>query len=531
MPDEKEDISSKSKMLETKADVKLLYETETPLYKLHLEIRHRGIELWGNIKPSQKGDIIREKDLLNIFKEHNVSGEIERENFKMFCAKACLGHVQENVLLIKGVEPQKGRDEWIEFLVRPSTDKPRYVKDEHGNIDYANLHLFDNAMPGQLICQTRPPEDGIPGISVTGEPIQAPRGLPLEPLPKEGTDIRMEKETNCCKYFARMPGRVVYENNSIAITDKYVVDSDVDLNVGHIDFVGHVEIKGDVVNDFNVKAGKSLTVKGNIGVCHIESGGDITIGGMSGDERGTIKCGGNLAARYLNSAIIECKGNISVKNEIVNCKVKCGGIIDVNLGAIVGGECTALAGIEARIIGSEIGVKTKLICGVCYIAEEKKKKIHDELDPATEQIEKISKRLDPVLKNPRVLLGLSQKDRDSIKELAEKFQELLPIQAKLRKELEEIEKDVETRANRIICSRKSIERGVDITLATTSEVILRSIDRPVTIVRNSRNGSLRVIPKHPVTDNARQIDKDLIKQEDEDERRAREKERRERRDS
>lgn len=520
-----------SERLETLADVKELCTLEKPAYTLHLELHHGGLELWGSILPKQKGEVLREKDLLAIFKENKITGEIVRENFKLFCAKACLGQEQRDVVLVEGKAPQKGKDERLEFFVMPSSTKPKYDVDSQGNVDNYNLHFFENAYPKQLICQTRLPEEGIPGVSVTGEPIPATRGLPFDTPPKEGKDIKMEKEGEIYKFYSRMAGRIVFENNEISINDTFIVDGNVGFETGHIDFAGFVEVKGDVISDFNVIGRRGVTIKGNVGACLIESDADITIGGISGDEKALIRCGGNLTARFINGATVECKGNITVKNEIVNCHVKCSGLIDVNLGAIVGGETTALAGIEAKIIGSEQGWKTIVHCGICFIAEAKKARLHTKLESVEKQMEKIGKKLDPVIKNPKVMTLFSGNDKDIVHELADIFGKLTVLRDKLVAEIKEIEKEAASRANPIVNAKKAIERGVEITIGTSKEFITQTIQKPVTIIRNSRTAHLRYLPIHLITSKASVIERDLIKQEDEEIKKAREKELREKRNS
>lgn len=517
--------------LETIADVKELCSLDKPAYTLHLDTHHSGLELWGSIKPKQKGDVMREKDLLAIFKEYGVTGELVRENFKLFCAKACLGQEQHDVLLAQGKAPVKGKDERVEFFVMPSSNKPKYDVDSQGNVDNYNLHFFENAYPKQLICQTRLPEEGIAGISVTGQVIPAQKGLPFDAPPREGKDVRMEKEGSIYKFYARMAGRIVFENNEISISDYYLIAGNVGFETGHIDFGGTVEVKGDVVSDFNVIGRKGVIIKGNVGACLIESDADITIGGVSGDEKALIRCGGNLTARFINGATVECKGNMTIKNELVNCNTKCSGIIDVNLGAIVGGETMALAGIEARMIGSELGWKTIVHCGTCFIAEAKKANLNHKLESIEKQIEKIGKKLDPVIKNPKVMMIFSENDKEIIRELADIFGKLTLLRDKLLAEIHEIEKEAASRANPIINARKNLERGVEIIIGATKEFITQTIERPVTIIRNSRTARLRFIPLHPITDKAAIIDRELLKQEEEEAKKAREKALKEKRDS
>jgi uncharacterized protein (DUF342 family) len=511
----------KSAKIETKADHKVLTEKKTPKYTLRLELHHRGLELVGYIFPKQKGDNIKIQNVLDIFKELNITGEIDQEALRHFCGGANYGNAKEDIVLARGIDAIKGKDERIDFKVRPTSKEPRYEKDSHGNIDYYNLHLFDNVMPGQVIGVIMPPEPGIPGKSVTGEEIPGQIGLPFERQPKAGDHVKLVSDGEGKRFVSKIPGRVVYESETISVTDIYDVNEEVGFNVGNIDFVGEVNIRGDVLNEFNIKAGKDLYIKGNVGTCRIEAAGDFEVEGVSGGGRGSIKCGGNMKARYLNDVTVECKKNILVKNEIVNCKIKCGGFIDVNMGAIMGGKTQALAGIEARALGSEIGVKTQLISGVCYIAEEKIANLRKELDPVTRDIEKISKKLDPFLKNPKAMLALTETDRQKVRKLAQMVNELLALQEKLKAEIKEIQEDAKKRSNAMINVRHTLERGVEITLDGVKQHILAKQLRQMSIVSNSRKrNTLRFMDLHPLTEKGWIIERDIARREEEEERKA-----------
>jgi len=93
---------------------------------------------------------------------------------------------------------------------------------------------------------------------------------------------------------------VLYDGKTVSVTEEYLVQGDVDLAVGNIDFRGFVQVKGDVLDDFDIHAIKGIQVNGNVGICQISSEGDIALGGMAGQGRGTITCGGNLVVTYLN---------------------------------------------------------------------------------------------------------------------------------------------------------------------------------------------------------------------------------------
>ena len=507
--------SGAGKRLETVGDVKVLYDDDSPSLRLVLESRMQGMELSISVTPHGKGNIISTADVLALFEKLNLDGTLDKAALESACATACAGERVKEVPILHGEPPQKGKDEWVELMVLSTSSKPRYHKDEYGNINYHNLYLFENIQKDQLIAVSRPAEPGATGRSVMGTRIESPRGLPLDNPPAAGSNVRLEKEGGTLRYYAQIPGRVIFEMNTISVSDQYIVSGDVGNVTGDIDFVGDVVIGGSVSDEFNVRAGKSLTIKGAIGgKCAIESVGDMTIGGgMSSNGSGTIRCGGELNARYLDGVIVECRKNIFVKNEIVNCNIKCGGTIKVDIGSIVGGQYLALRGIEAKGIGSDSGVKTVLTVGVCYITASKIEELEAQLDPVAREIEFIGKKLEPIIKNPKAMIGLSQTDKDRIKEMAMRFRELTPIQADIQQKLETLRKDMVDRANPLIVARSEILKGVELIIGGVREKLQQDVRRPLTVLRHSKKNLLRFTSKHNLEENAFVIEAKLLQDE------------------
>ena len=119
---------------------------------------------------------------------------------------------------------------------------------------------------------------------------------------------------------------------------------------------------------------KVLEVKGYIGNSFIKTEKDLIIyGGVNGKNSesmnsGCIECGGNLLTKYLNDSNIEAAGDVTVRKEIVNSAVKSFGKVK-SATCIIGGTTTALKGVEADIIGSELGTPTIIEAGVNYRAK------------------------------------------------------------------------------------------------------------------------------------------------------------------
>jgi uncharacterized protein (DUF342 family) len=180
-------------------------------------------------------------------------------------------------------------------------------------------------------------------------------------------------------------------SGEISVAQEYVVSGDVNFRVGSIVFNGHVEVRGDILDGFNVTAAKGLRVSGNIGACEIKSDGNISFCGMDGMEKGTIECGGSITANFIHDcALIECAGDVIADVELHNCHVKALGRIVVNKGAIAGGSYTALGGIETKKAGSASSIKTTLRAGFDYRDMPELERIAGELEENTAQMEQTS---------------------------------------------------------------------------------------------------------------------------------------------
>jgi len=135
-------------------------------------------------------------------------------------------------------------------------------------------------------------------------------------------------------------------------------------------------------------------------------------------------------------------------------------------------------------------------------------------------LEKIGKKLEPLIKNPKAVLSLNASDKQAFREMAQTYNELLPVQKKLKDDLEAIKRDVEMKANPMVNAKKVIEKGVEIFIGPIKEVVDNRIFRPVTIIKHSRRDCFRYLPKHSLQESVREIERKIIHEEEEAAKRA-----------
>jgi uncharacterized protein (DUF342 family) len=348
-------------------------------YSLYVWISDDKLECRCSYVPHEQGSMMTRDELQTYLAQSGVKEGLKPNALEDFAIRAGAGQALSMVLLAAGQPPVPGKDGWLSFTARSSV-AVAHVVDETENIDLHNVQTFINVMPGDEIGCIMPPERGTAGRTVTGQAILPPAPKPLNI--KLGVNLHASDDGT--RLVADVAGRVCTGSGEISVAQEYVVAGDVNFRIGSINFNGYVEVRGDILDGFNVTAAKGLRVIGNIGACQIKSGGDISFCGMDGIEKGTIECGGSITANFIHDcALVECAGDVTADVELHNSHVKALGRITVNRGAISGGSYSALGGIETKKAGSPSSIKTTLRAGIDY-------RDIPELKRITEQLEKNS---------------------------------------------------------------------------------------------------------------------------------------------
>ncbi len=341
--------------------IESVYDVYHPEYNIQLKLTDYHTACYLSVKLKNKTFSIQPSHIREALNQYKITVGVNAEEIITLCQKLQQGQVVENELIAQGTLPQAGTPASLEFFIKPFSFEPEFEENDKGKINFKECNLFENVEAECKIARWQAAVLGQNGQAVTGEVI--PAKLVANFTVKAGKGME-EREGH--EFYSTEKGRVILNHNELSISDEYVISKDVDYNIGHIDFVGYVQVNGEVCDGFNITAKKGIRIYKNVGHCRLASDGDIEINGMNGrNEEATIHCGGNLTARYLNNVTVECKGDIHIWKDLYNCTVKCKGKIMVN-GRVIGGTTIALAGLEAKEIGSDRGVNTTIMAGVDY---------------------------------------------------------------------------------------------------------------------------------------------------------------------
>ncbi len=479
--------------------IKKIGEYVNDAYRLSLEAHNSGLECRATISVDDADNSISPTELISILRKHEITKAIDLEQVAIFCSEAAQGENPENFLLASGSRPTHGEDGWFELIVATGKEKTDLLVDASGRVDFKSVQSFSNVEPGQQIGNIYLPTEGTPGETITGEIVPPKLGTPNGVI--AGAGVRISDDGT--QAIAEQAGRTIFENNVISIAEEFVVNGNVDLNIGHITFNGFVNIKGDVLDDFNITATKGISITGAVGVCQINSGGPVTIGTMAGMGTGKIICKGSLQVRYLNQVTVECWGDVNISHELRNSVIKATGSINIPKGMVTGGELIALEGIEAKILGARAGAKTSVTSGVYFPETDQLQYLRSRLKSLVDQIKRIGTSLTTLNKKPLTI------QRKALREAIElRIGILTQRQVNLDADREEVADELLTfavdehpTANPKINVLGALKEGVTIKLGETSEEIATEILGPVSIIENPQLGGLHYPTYSPLKGN------------------------------
>jgi len=140
----------------------------------------------------------------------------------------------------KGKLPVQGTDGYYVYHVAKQEMESTPKELEDGTVQYVRTAKHTVVEEGDLLAEYVPATNGEYGYTVDNAMLAPKRGKDLPML--KGKGFYHEEG----KYYAANHGMVEITEKGFRITNLLEVDGNVDINYGHIDFDGNVNIRGDV---------------------------------------------------------------------------------------------------------------------------------------------------------------------------------------------------------------------------------------------------------------------------------------------
>ena len=289
---------------------------------------------------------------------------------------------------------------------------------EFGQVDYTALNLISNVEEGQEICHLIRPTEGEPGRTVTNQEVPAKSGKAV-PLPK-GRNTEISEDG--VKLLASIDGHVEFTGRSFQVKPVLNVAGNVDFSTGNISFLGDINIEGDVLSGFTVKAMGNIYVGGVVETgTTVEAGGDlVVVKGILGDGTTIVRSHRSVFSKYIENSVIYARENLQT-DCILNGSIYCDGEVLVcsGRGSIMGGRIWAAGKVTAKAVGAPSECRTAIALGGLPCTNFERETVRKELRELELELEKLECQPD----NP-VKASLLSKLRVKLSAAEMKFKQL-----------------------------------------------------------------------------------------------------------
>lgn len=400
-------------------------------------------------KPENGGADITVEKVMAALDEKNISYGILEEDIKLAVEQK---RYEENICVAKWDMPQDGTDGTIKYFYNIESHAAP-VENEHGIVDYKNLGLVRNITAGTPIAAITLPTEGEPGKDITGRIVMQKKGIPAKVNVGNGTSLVNDGK----EIIAALDGNLVYKNGAFHVEETLVINGDVDVSSGNIDFIGAVTVKGSVFEGFRVTSKRDININGSVNGAELSADGNINV--KIGSINSQIECKGDVKLGFCENTKVRAEGNVEsasfVGGEVFADKK----IIASGKGVIMGGKYTALDGIEASVIGSEKYAKTLITLGNnAVLCEERDKleKLNAELEDKADQLGKMLVTLAELAKKAKL-----SPEREQLK--TEALRNRLKMQSEVKKNkvrIGEIDDTLQLTQNLSVACKRVIYPGV-----------------------------------------------------------------------
>jgi hypothetical protein len=273
--------------------------------------------------------------------------------------------------IAEGTPPVPPKDARIvfHFEINP---KMAGTEKKDGTIDYRDRGEIISVKEGTLLAEKIPPEEGKPGLDVTGKIInvQKPKDINIK------TGKGVSKSPDNLQVLAAVNGMPeIDRSGKINVHQVLVINGDVGMQTGHIFFDGVVYVKGEVSPGFQVKAEK-LEASAIMNASVTTTGDIIVNNGIIG---AIIKSNGSVSAKFIKATQIITKKDVIAQKEIVDCLLNVGGKCLCESGKIVASNISASSGVKASEIGSDYSSSCKIMVGVSSKVQKQLKRLTNTL--------------------------------------------------------------------------------------------------------------------------------------------------------
>ena len=285
---------------------------------------------------------------------------------------------QLSAVVAEGQLAVNGADSRFEKLVETLRERilrPQVQDARQDRVDLRDLGVMVTVVPGDAVMCRYPPEPGIPGFKVTGEPLPAKPGVEVPWNIGSGTQLSADNPELLIATQEGLPQEIEHGMQ----VDEVLNIQNVDAKFGHVIFSGSVMISGNVCEGMRIKAGGSVTVAGLVESASIEAGGDLLVEKgiighplhQPGHYSCNIRCTGAVSARFAQYADISAGHDVTVGSQLLHCRIETPGSLTVSdasrsKGSLLGSDIVVGKQVLTVTLGGMADTSTQISIRGCY---------------------------------------------------------------------------------------------------------------------------------------------------------------------
>ncbi len=420
---------------------------------IKLEISHDKMAAFLT-KTDDFDETLKESDIRDLLDENNIRFGIVDDSLITGFLKSRVFKTK-GFMAAKGIDPVEGKDARIEYFFDTNPLKAGGL-DTNGTIDFKERGEIPQVAAGTVLAEKTPLQESVNGRNIFGEEL----------FVRPANDIAIkynEKNTTLSEDGAKLIATVkgypkLSWSRTVSVLEEFITKGDVDYETGHVKYDGNVTVKGTVKSGFKVIGHDIKAEEIDGGIIHAD--GNVTVKG--GVNEAAIYARGNVYARFVHNATIECMGSVFIAKEIIDSKVQNSGAFNIKDGKVLSSDIVSKMGVSAKNVGTDRSTPTVLKTGMDYFVERELERIKKEkagiqqqikemkdkkntlleqnlkLNQETSKLALLQEKLEMQQKEAAAALSASKKadtDKDEITSATDKLQKIKAESGKVEKKL------------------------------------------------------------------------------------------------
>ncbi|SER56222.1 DUF342 domain-containing protein [Salisediminibacterium halotolerans] len=331
------------------------------------------------------------------------------------------GDVLPPVVIAEGKAPKAGKDAflWTVLDEQAASDIRNEELETKSRVNLREVIDIPTVRSGEVVGKKIHPTAGTDGTGVNGEVLPGKNGKDLTLRPGKNTRINDDAD----EITSAIDGQISVEPRLVHVYPVYEVNGDLDLKTGNLDFIGNINIRGNVPAGFSVKAQGDIRVHGSVEAARLTAGGSIYIHqGIVAQGDGAIEAEGEVRTSFINQANVFAAGDITVSTSILHSHIEAHGAIICNerKGNVCGGKLAAVKGVDVNEIGNQMNTPTEIYIGVSKRLLEREEHLRQQKARANDELNKNGKLLKKIIDKEKHQ-PLSDKERTTKKRIRRSF--------------------------------------------------------------------------------------------------------------